>query len=202
MPAISPARTSSSTAACFPRTFECRRHSQGEATTMKLLRYGPKGREKPGLLDKDGIIRDLSGIIPDITPATLAAGAIAKVKKAKPETLPAVEGRAHRLLRRPGPQLHRHRPQLCRPRHRDELADPGGADHLQQGAELHLRAERRRDDPEGLRRRPTGRSSSPSSSARRGSYIAEGRASTMSPATRSATTSPSAPSRRNAAASG
>ena len=58
---------------------------------MKLLRYGPKGREKPGLLDKNGVIRDLSGIIPDITPATLAAGAIAKVKKAKPETLPVVK---------------------------------------------------------------------------------------------------------------
>lgn len=58
---------------------------------MKLLRYGPKGREKPGLLDKNGVIRDLSGIIPDITPATLAAGAIAKAKKAKPETLPVVK---------------------------------------------------------------------------------------------------------------
>ena len=60
---------------------------------MKLLRYGPKGREKPGLLDKNGVIRDLSGVIPDITPATLAAGAIAKAKKAKPETLPVVKGR-------------------------------------------------------------------------------------------------------------
>jgi 2,4-diketo-3-deoxy-L-fuconate hydrolase len=58
---------------------------------MKLLRYGPKGREKPGLLDKNGVIRDLSGIIPDITPATLAAGAIAKAKKAKPDTLPVVK---------------------------------------------------------------------------------------------------------------
>jgi len=58
---------------------------------MKLLRYGPKGREKPGLLDKDGVIRDLSAIIPDITPATLAAGALAKVKKAKPESLPVVK---------------------------------------------------------------------------------------------------------------
>jgi 2,4-didehydro-3-deoxy-L-rhamnonate hydrolase len=58
---------------------------------MKLLRYGPKGREKPGLLDKNGVIRDLSGVIPDITPATLAAGAIAKAKKAKPETLPVVK---------------------------------------------------------------------------------------------------------------
>ena len=36
---------------------------------MKLLRFGPKGREKPGILDKDGVIRDLSGVIDDITPA-------------------------------------------------------------------------------------------------------------------------------------
>ena len=44
---------------------------------MKLLRYGPKGQEKPGLLDKDGQIRDLSGIVKDIDgkqprPLTLA----------------------------------------------------------------------------------------------------------------------------------
>jgi len=60
---------------------------------MKLLRFGPKGREKPGMLDKDGVIRDLSGVIDDITPDTLAAGAIAKAKKAKPETLPKVSPR-------------------------------------------------------------------------------------------------------------
>jgi len=58
---------------------------------MKLLRYGPKGREKPGLLDQDGVIRDLSEIIPDITPATLAAGAINKVKRAKKDQLPVVK---------------------------------------------------------------------------------------------------------------
>jgi len=58
---------------------------------MKLLRYGPKGREKPGLLDQDGTIRDLSEIIPDITPATLAAGAINKVKRAKKDALPVVK---------------------------------------------------------------------------------------------------------------
>jgi 2,4-didehydro-3-deoxy-L-rhamnonate hydrolase len=58
---------------------------------MKLLRYGQPGREKPGLLDKDGVIRDLSGVIPDITPATIAGGAIAKARKVKPDTLPAVK---------------------------------------------------------------------------------------------------------------
>jgi 2-keto-4-pentenoate hydratase/2-oxohepta-3-ene-1,7-dioic acid hydratase in catechol pathway len=60
---------------------------------MKLLRYGPKGREKPGILDKEGNIRDLSGVIPDITAETLAAGAIAKVKKAKIDALPKVKGK-------------------------------------------------------------------------------------------------------------
>src|SRR5690606_28358981 len=60
-----------------------------ETTTMKLVRFGPKGREKPGIVDKAGVLRDLSGVISDITPETLAAGAIAKIKKVKAETLPA-----------------------------------------------------------------------------------------------------------------
>jgi 2,4-diketo-3-deoxy-L-fuconate hydrolase len=57
---------------------------------MKLVRFGPKGREKPGILDKDGTVRDLSAVVADITPATLAAGALAKIRKAKPEDLPKV----------------------------------------------------------------------------------------------------------------
>lgn len=60
---------------------------------MKLLRYGPKGREKPGMLDKDGVIRDLSGVIDDINPQTLASGAIAKAKKANVAKLPKVSPR-------------------------------------------------------------------------------------------------------------
>ncbi|MEO8667972.1 MAG: fumarylacetoacetate hydrolase family protein [Bauldia sp.] len=57
---------------------------------MKLLRFGPKGREKPGLLDKDGVIRDLSGVISDIDRKTLASGEVARLKKVKPESLPKV----------------------------------------------------------------------------------------------------------------
>ncbi len=57
---------------------------------MKLVRFGPKGREKPGILDKAGVIHDLSAVVPDITPATLAAGALAKIRKVKPEDLPKV----------------------------------------------------------------------------------------------------------------
>ncbi len=56
---------------------------------MKLVRFGPKGREKPGIVDKSGIVRDLSRIVSDITPETLADGAIAKIRKAKIADLPA-----------------------------------------------------------------------------------------------------------------
>lgn len=59
---------------------------------MKLLRFGAAGAEKPGLLDKDGTIRDLSSVISDITPETLKAGAIDKIAKVDPATLPAVTG--------------------------------------------------------------------------------------------------------------
>ena len=60
---------------------------------MKLLRYGPKGREKPGMLDKDGGVRDLSGILPDIDKVTLGSGEVAKLKKTDPESLPKVPRR-------------------------------------------------------------------------------------------------------------
>jgi len=57
---------------------------------MKLLRFGPKGNEKPGLLDADGVIRDLSGVLPDLTSAQLAAGALARLADVDPSRLPAV----------------------------------------------------------------------------------------------------------------
>jgi 2-keto-4-pentenoate hydratase/2-oxohepta-3-ene-1,7-dioic acid hydratase in catechol pathway len=60
---------------------------------MKLLRYGPKGQEKPGLLDETGAIRDLSGQIADITPDQLLPGALARLAALDPRDLPAVEGR-------------------------------------------------------------------------------------------------------------
>jgi ureidoglycolate lyase len=60
---------------------------------MKLLRYGAKGKEKPGLLDKDGKIRDLSGIIPDLTGETISPKSLARIKKIKPESLPLVKGK-------------------------------------------------------------------------------------------------------------
>ena len=59
---------------------------------MKLLRYGPVGREKPGLLDSAGVIRDLSGRIPDLTPEQLAPAKLAALAAIDPKSLPAVEG--------------------------------------------------------------------------------------------------------------
>jgi 2,4-didehydro-3-deoxy-L-rhamnonate hydrolase len=58
---------------------------------MKLLRIGPKGHERPALLDAHGAVRDLSGVLPDITPATLSADGLASLQALDPLQLPRVE---------------------------------------------------------------------------------------------------------------
>ncbi len=57
---------------------------------MKLLRYGPKGAEKPGLLDDTGTIRDLSAHVPDIAGAALSDDSLARLRALDPASLPAV----------------------------------------------------------------------------------------------------------------
>ncbi|MFC7737858.1 fumarylacetoacetate hydrolase family protein [Roseomonas sp. GCM10028921] len=57
---------------------------------MKLLRYGPPGAEKPGLLDASGTIRDLSGILPDIAGESLSPGGLARLAALDPSGLPEV----------------------------------------------------------------------------------------------------------------
>ena len=59
---------------------------------MKLLRYGAVGQEKPGLLDADGTIRDLSGVIADLDGAALSPAAPKRLAALDPRTLPAVTG--------------------------------------------------------------------------------------------------------------
>jgi 2-keto-4-pentenoate hydratase/2-oxohepta-3-ene-1,7-dioic acid hydratase in catechol pathway len=60
---------------------------------MKLVRYGNPGKEKPGLIDSDGKLRDLSGVVADIGPDQLGAAGIAKLRKANPAKLPLVRGK-------------------------------------------------------------------------------------------------------------
>ncbi|MCO5413411.1 MULTISPECIES: ureidoglycolate lyase [Ralstonia] len=59
---------------------------------MKLLRFGPNGQEKPGLLDATGTLRDLSGIVDDIAGNVLSDAFLAKLREVDPTTLPAVSG--------------------------------------------------------------------------------------------------------------
>ena len=60
---------------------------------MKLVRYGRPGQEKPGLIDAEGRLRDLSGVIADVTPEHLSDKALAKLAKLKTDKLPLVKGK-------------------------------------------------------------------------------------------------------------
>ncbi len=60
---------------------------------MKLVRYGKPGKEKPGLIDADGKLRDLSGVVADIGPEQLSAKGLAKLAKLKADKLPLVRGK-------------------------------------------------------------------------------------------------------------
>ena len=59
---------------------------------MKLLRYGPAGQEKPGLLDRDGRIRDLSGAVRDIDGEALSPASLDRLRRLDPASLPLVSG--------------------------------------------------------------------------------------------------------------
>ncbi len=60
---------------------------------MKLVRYGKPGKEKPGLIDDNGRLRDLSAVVPDLGPEQLGDAALARLRKHKVDTLPLVGGR-------------------------------------------------------------------------------------------------------------
>ena len=59
---------------------------------MKLLRYGPKGQEKPGLLDAEGRLRALDGVVPDIDGEAFSSAGMDRLRRADPASLPLVEG--------------------------------------------------------------------------------------------------------------
>src|SRR3546814_3170721 len=59
---------------------------------MKLLRYGPTGAEKPGMLDGAGTIRDLSAVVADLTPTAIGPDGLYRLREIDPNSLPRVEG--------------------------------------------------------------------------------------------------------------
>lgn len=59
---------------------------------MKLLRYGPAGSEKPGLMADDGTIRDLSGMVDDIGGAAISPEGLDRLRAIAPDSLPVVDG--------------------------------------------------------------------------------------------------------------
>ncbi|MCZ7658274.1 MAG: fumarylacetoacetate hydrolase family protein [Xanthobacteraceae bacterium] len=59
---------------------------------MKLVRFGAPGREKPGIIDDKGRIRDLSGVVPDIGGDAIGPKGLARIRKAAIDKLPAVRG--------------------------------------------------------------------------------------------------------------
>src|SRR6516225_4161401 len=64
-----------------------------KSAEMKLVRFGPRGREKPGILDAKGRIRDLSSVIPDLAGDALSPKGLAKIRKQPIEKLPLVSGK-------------------------------------------------------------------------------------------------------------
>ena len=66
---------------------------------MKLLRYGPKGHEKPGLLDAQGHVRDLSAVIDDVAGAALLPESLARLRELDINRLPVVDGTPQATLR-------------------------------------------------------------------------------------------------------
>lgn len=71
---------------------------------MKLLRHGKAGAERPGILDRNGVIRDLSGIVKDIDGAVLAPGRLRELQALQLDSLPRVDGttRLGPCVARPG----------------------------------------------------------------------------------------------------
>jgi 2,4-didehydro-3-deoxy-L-rhamnonate hydrolase len=63
-----------------------------EQAVMKLVRYGAAGKEKPGMVDRAGVLRDLSSVVADIDAPTLGSEALAKLSKIDARQLPQVEG--------------------------------------------------------------------------------------------------------------
>ena len=115
---------------------------------MKLVRYGEVGRERPGVIDAAGAIRDLSGHVLDVAGIGARSGCAGSAVEGRSGKPAAGRRRAaHRPLRCRHRQVHLHRPQLFRPCRRDRRHRAAGADHLHEGELGDRRPERRRRHP-------------------------------------------------------
>ena len=114
---------------------------------MKLIRFGPPGRERPGLQLADGTRIDATGFGEDWGERFFETDGLSRlVALDRPHAAKAPRVRRRRAARPAAhaPEQDRvHRPQLRRPRARDERQDPGGARHLLQGHDGARRPERR-----------------------------------------------------------
>ena len=118
---------------------------------MKLVRYGPAGREKPGLIDDEGKLRDLSRKVEDIAGDALSPASLNALRKLDVEPPAGSQGpAAPRAVRRQRRQVRRDRPQLRRPREGNRLADPREPDRVLQGEHVDLGTERSDHAAEGL----------------------------------------------------
>ena len=110
---------------------------------MKLLRYGPPGAERPGLLASDGTIRSLDSLVRDIDWYALSDASLRIIASVEPSTLPRVEGNP-----RIGPCVARPVNFVCIGlNYADHAAetgqpDPEGADRIPEVAQRLLRPER------------------------------------------------------------
>ena len=171
---------------------------------MKLVRYGAKGAEKPGLIDKSGQLRDLSAHVKDLDGEAYAPASLAKLAGAR--HLQASRRRRQAALRRAGHrhlEIRRDRPELCRPRQGNRRSPIPTEPIFFIKANTSLsRPERRGREAARLHQARLGSRDRRHHRHPRQICLAKPTRSTTSPAIASATTSPSAISRASAAASG
>ena len=125
---------------------------QGESAPMKLVRFGPPGREKPGIVDSKGNIRDLSKVVPDIAGDALSPKGLAKIRKAADRQTAA---RARQSPARPPASAESAIFIAIGLNYSDHAAEAGMAIPKEpiifnKAQLLHLRAERRHHHAEGL----------------------------------------------------
>ena len=109
---------------------------------MKLCRYGKDGSERPGIVDAQGKLRDLSKVIGALDADALSPRNLARIAKIKPETLAVVTGSPRFGVPFTGiSKVRRHRFELFRPCSRGRHGSTDRADHFHEGHHVHLRAE-------------------------------------------------------------